>query len=69
MPKMKTKRSAAKRFKLTATGKVKFQKAFKRHILSKKSTTSKRKKRLAGYVHNANMMLTLGTLPYRRKHN
>ena len=69
MPKMKTKKSAAKRFKLTATGKVKFQKAYKRHILTKKSTSSKRAKRKGAYVHSANMMLTLGTLPYRRKHN
>ncbi len=66
---MKTKKAAAKRFRITASGKVKFQKAFKRHILTKKSAKSIRKKRLAGYVHNANMMLTLGTLPYRRKHS
>lgn len=69
MPKMKTKKAAAKRFKLTATGKVKFQRAYKRHILEHKSTKGKRQKRAGAYVHNANMMLTLGTLPYRRKHN
>ncbi|OGC75784.1 MAG: 50S ribosomal protein L35 [candidate division Zixibacteria bacterium RBG_16_50_21] len=44
MPKMKTNRSAAKRFKVTGTGKVKRQKAYKRHILTSKSRS--RKKRL-----------------------
>ena len=40
MPKMKTKRAAAKRFKVTGTGKIKRFKAYKRHILTKKSTLS-----------------------------
>ena len=44
MPKMKTKRGAAKRFKLTGRGKVKRRRAFKSHILTKK--TPKRKRRL-----------------------
>lgn len=44
MPKMKTRRSAAKRFKLTASGKIKRNKAYKGHILTKKTT--KRKRRL-----------------------
>ena len=44
MPKVKTKRSAAKRFKVTATGKLKRMKAYKSHILNKK--TSKRKRNL-----------------------
>ena len=38
MPKMKTSRAAAKRFKLTGTGKLKRAKAYKSHILTKKST-------------------------------
>ena len=45
MPKMKTKRAAAKRFKVTGTGKIKRFKAYKRHILTKKSTTKKSTKR------------------------
>jgi large subunit ribosomal protein L35 len=45
MPKMKSNRSAARRFSFTGTGKVKYAKANKRHILTKKS--SKRKRRLA----------------------
>ena len=44
MPKMKTHKGAAKRFKVTGTGKVRRYKAFKSHILTKK--TSKRKRRL-----------------------
>jgi large subunit ribosomal protein L35 len=46
MPKMKTNRGAAKRFKLTKSGKIKRAHAFKRHILTKKS--SKCKRRLTG---------------------
>ena len=42
MPKMKTSRAAAKRFKLTGTGKLKRAKAYKSHILTKKSTKRKR---------------------------
>lgn len=45
MPKVKTNRAAAKRFKVTATGKLKRKHAFANHILTKKS--KKRKKRLA----------------------
>ena len=42
MPKIKTNRAAAKRFKTTATGKLKRNKAYKSHILTKKSTKRKR---------------------------
>ena len=42
MPKMKTNRGAAKRFKKTGTGKIKRSKAFTSHILTKKSTKRKR---------------------------
>ena len=45
MPKIKTHRGAAKRFSLTAGGKVKRSKAFARHILTKKTAKSKRKMR------------------------
>jgi len=43
MPKMKTKSSAKKRFKLTGSGKIKRKHAFKSHILTKKSEKRKRK--------------------------
>nr|DAY49462.1 MAG TPA: 50S ribosomal protein L35 [Caudoviricetes sp.] len=47
MPKIKTNRAAAKRFKKTATGKLKRNKAYKSHILTKKSTKRKRNLRQA----------------------
>jgi len=47
---MKTRRSAAKTFKITATGKVKRHKAFRRHILTSKSTKRKRHLRRPGLV-------------------
>ena len=55
MPKVKTNSSAKKRFKVTGSGKITFQKAFKRHILTKKSTKRKRKMRMDGVVSDANM--------------
>ena len=54
MPKVKTNSSAKKRFKVTGTGEITFQKAFKRHILTKKSTKRKRGLRKDGVVHPAN---------------
>ncbi len=55
MPKVKTNSSAKKRFKITGTGAITFQKAFKRHILTKKSTKRKRNMRLKGTVSQANL--------------
>jgi large subunit ribosomal protein L35 len=55
MPKVKTNSSAKKRFKVTGSGKITFQKAFKRHILTKKSTKRKRALRKDGMVSSANM--------------
>ena len=55
MPKVKTNSSAKKRFKVTSTGKIMHQKAFKRHILTKKSTKRKRNMRHAGMVSDANL--------------
>jgi len=51
MPKMKTNRAAAKRFKLTGSGKIKRSKAYLRHILTKKSRGRKRKLGKATLVH------------------
>jgi large subunit ribosomal protein L35 len=50
MPKMKSNRAAMKRFKLTASGKIKREKAYKNHILTKKSPKRKRNLRTAGLV-------------------
>ncbi|WP_018612825.1 50S ribosomal protein L35 [Segetibacter koreensis] len=54
MPKVKTNSSAKKRFKLTGTGEITFQKAFKRHILTKKSKKRKRSLGNKGLVSPAN---------------
>ena len=64
MPKLKTKRAAAKRFKLTGTGKLKRSKAYKRHILTKKSAKTKRNLRKAGLVDATNVKTMKKVLPY-----
>ena len=56
--KMKTKRAAAKRFKVTGTGKLKRSKAYKRHILTKKSAKTKRNLRKATLVDDTNVKLS-----------
>lgn len=53
MPKMKTKRAAAKRFSLTGSGKVKYKKMNLRHILTKKATKRKRRLRSSGILSEA----------------
>lgn len=50
MPKVRTNSSAKKRFKVTGTGEITYQKPFKRHILTKKSTKRKRALRMKGIV-------------------
>jgi large subunit ribosomal protein L35 len=55
MPKVRTNSSAKKRFKVTGTGKITHQKAFKRHILTKKSKKRKRTMRKKGEVSHANL--------------
>jgi large subunit ribosomal protein L35 len=50
MPKLKSRRGAMKRFKLTGSGKVKRNKAYKSHILTKKSRKRKRDLRQSGLV-------------------
>jgi len=53
MPKVKTRRGAAKRFRLTGSGKIRRRKAFMRHILTAKSRNRKRKLGKAGLVSAA----------------
>lgn len=65
MPKMKTKRSAAKRFKVTGTGKLMKMKAYKSHILNKKSTKRKRNLRKAIEVDASNVKMMKSILPYK----
>ena len=64
MPKMKTHRGAAKRFKLTGTGKIKKAKAFKSHILEKKSSKRKRNLRKTGLVSAADAKKLRLLIPY-----
>ena len=64
MPKMKTKKSAAKRFRVRPGGTVKRGQAFKRHILTKKSTKVKRHLRGSVAVHEANMGHMAQMLPF-----
>ena len=64
MPKLKTKRAAAKRFKVTGTGKLKRSKAYKRHILTKKTTKTKRNLRKAAIVDATNVKAIKKILPY-----
>ncbi len=64
MPKMKTNRSAAKRFKVTGTGKLKRNKAYKRHILTKKSAKTKRNLRKPAITDQTNVKNMKKILPY-----
>ena len=64
MPKMKTNRSAAKRFKKTGTGKLVRNKAYRRHILTKKSTKNKRNLRRDAIVDITNASNMKKILPY-----
>ena len=64
MPKMKTNRAAAKRFKVTGTGKLKRSKAYKRHILTKKTRKTKRNLRKAAIVDMTNVKAMRKILPY-----
>ncbi|MCR5488195.1 MAG: 50S ribosomal protein L35 [Lachnospiraceae bacterium] len=64
MPKMKTNRSAAKRFKVTGTGKLKRNKAYKRHILTKKSPKTKRNLRKSAITDSTNVKNMKKILPY-----
>lgn len=64
MPKMKTSRAAAKRFKATGTGKLKRNKAYRRHILTKKTTKNKRNLRKATITDASNVKTMKKILPY-----
>lgn len=64
MSKMKTKRAAAKRFKVTATGKIKYKKSHLRHLLVNKSRKAKKDKNEPGYVHPADYNNAAACIPY-----
>jgi large subunit ribosomal protein L35 len=64
MPKMKSKKAAAKRFKLTGSGKLKRSKAYKQHILTKKSAKTKRNLRKPAVTDATNVKTMKKILPY-----
>jgi large subunit ribosomal protein L35 len=66
MPKLKTHKGAAKRFRVTAGGKVKRGHSFARHILTKKTTKRKRQLDTDGIVAKADEKLVKKMLPYGR---
>jgi large subunit ribosomal protein L35 len=65
MPKMKTRKAAAKRYKVTGSGKVKYKKQGLRHILTKKSTKRKRNLRHAGILSDAETSKVRKMMPYK----
>ena len=64
MPKMKTHRGAAKRFSLTAKGKIKRSKAYFSHILTKKTTKRKRNLRKSDLLDKSDMNRIRKLIPY-----
>ncbi len=64
MPKLKTKKGAAKRFRVRGNGSVKRSQAFKNHILTKKTTKAKRHLRGTTNIHKSDMSILKGMLPY-----
>ncbi|MDZ4722870.1 MAG: 50S ribosomal protein L35 [candidate division Zixibacteria bacterium] len=64
MPKLKTKRAAAKRFKKTGSGKIKRRKAFATHILTKMTSKRKRNLRKQALISSADWNTVSHMLPY-----
>ncbi|MCR4676600.1 MAG: 50S ribosomal protein L35 [Sphaerochaetaceae bacterium] len=64
MPKMKTRRAAAKRYRVTGTGKVRYKKQGLRHILTKKTTKRKRNLRATGILDESEARKVRVMLPY-----
>lgn len=65
MPKLKTHKGAAKRFKKTASGKIKRSKAFKSHILTKKPSKRKRQLDKETYISQSDLKKITKMLPYK----
>ena len=66
MPKLKTHRGAAKRFSFTGSGKIKRSKAYKSHILNKKSRKTKRNLRQIGYISKADAAAVKALIPNKK---
>jgi len=65
MPKMKTNRGAAKRFKVTGTGKIVYSKSNASHILTKKTSKRKRTLRKSGLIDKSNKGMVKQLIPYK----
>lgn len=65
MPKVKTHSASKKRFRITATGKVKMSHAFRRHRLISKARKAKKHHRLGAYASSANEATVKKLLPYK----
>ena len=66
MPKQKTKRASAKRFRVTKSGLIKRAKAYKSHILTKKTTKRTRNLRKIGYIAEEEVSKISKLIPYKR---
>ncbi|MBC7542368.1 MAG: 50S ribosomal protein L35 [Candidatus Sericytochromatia bacterium] len=64
MPKMKTRKSAAKRFRLTGSGKLVRRCAFGKHLLVNKGSSRKRRVKGSSVVHSSDMARVRAQLPY-----
>lgn len=64
MPKMRTRKSAAKRLEFTGTGKVKFRSGFYSHLLTRKSSKRKRRLQMAKILDSGFMAAARAMLPY-----
>lgn len=64
MPKLKSRKAAAKRFRVTGSGKIVRRKAFKNHLLEKKTTGKKRKLSKMAIVNERDADNVRGMLPY-----
>jgi large subunit ribosomal protein L35 len=67
MPKMKTKKAAAKRYHITGPGKVRFKKQGLRHILTKKNAKRKRRLRLPAILSSVETKRVKQLMPYAGK--
>ena len=68
MPKMKTKKAAAKRYHVTGTGKVRYKKQGLRHILTKKNAKRKRRLRLPAVLSHVEEKRVKQLMPYAGKY-
>ncbi len=67
MPKLKTKSSAKKRFRFTATGKIRMKHSGMRHGMRKRSQSMKRKARKVGVLSGADAKIVAPTMPYSKR--